>query len=153
MVAAARTILVENGVVKAIRGDSDHYRPTAMQMGNAIRAIRSYGVDISKMVVLSWDPSDKVEQAVGSIGGMGLRRRSPHVAAGRVADRRHRARNLWEDAGLHPGNGRLHQDAGRLRIGAEHLCDMSQITNPYSTTAERMVMRNGVPASVYLKTA
>jgi hypothetical protein len=65
------TILIENGVVKAIANDSGHYQPTLEHLVNVIRTLQMHGANISKLEVYaapySWrDNTGTVQKQWGS---------------------------------------------------------------------------------------
>jgi hypothetical protein len=54
-VMMAGTMLIENGRIKAIRGDSGHYKPTEQNMAMLLQALGMFGVDLSRIELYSWD--------------------------------------------------------------------------------------------------
>jgi hypothetical protein len=56
---AAGSMLVEGGVIKAVRSDSGHYHPSASNMVSLLRALQMYGVPIAQINVI--DHSGTVE--------------------------------------------------------------------------------------------
>lgn len=53
-VGMAGTMVVKNGKLVAIRGDSGHYQPGPAQMANALRTLRSRGVDLKGVLVYDY---------------------------------------------------------------------------------------------------
>lgn len=70
VVAMAGTMLVENGVLKAIRGDSGHYQPDKYKMVNALRALRARGVNLRGVTVYDYteDGPTSNARAMGKTG-------------------------------------------------------------------------------------
>ena len=45
------SLLIELGVVKAIKNDSGHYQPTVFHLVNVVRTLQMHGVDVSQVAV------------------------------------------------------------------------------------------------------
>ena len=66
-VLGAGSMLIEKGVVKAIRDDSGHYQPKASNMICVIQALGMYGVPLGKVQLLSWDQEKPLGTALDFI--------------------------------------------------------------------------------------
>lgn len=67
------TILIENGVVKAVRNDSGHYQPTLEHLLNVVLTLEMHGVDPASVLVRavphSWRNNDVVQTTELTITG------------------------------------------------------------------------------------
>jgi hypothetical protein len=51
----AGSMLIERGIVRAIRDDSGHYQPEKANMAAVLQALRMYGVNVSNVSLVGWE--------------------------------------------------------------------------------------------------
>jgi hypothetical protein len=65
-VLMAGTMLIENGIIKAIRSDSGHYQPNSHEFNRFINHLSALGVHLSNIAVYDWEgkPVDKANRVL-----------------------------------------------------------------------------------------
>jgi hypothetical protein len=65
-VSCAGTMLIKNGVIRGLRPDSGHYQPLDQNAIAALIALRMFGVNLHKTIVLDWS-DDKAKKPMKAI--------------------------------------------------------------------------------------